>query len=73
MIKIEGMFDNSTLANLDLQNVADVVVIIRDKFGESNVLSVDNVTSISAVNDNATMISRKVEESKVNSMIRQKF
>lgn len=73
IIKIEGMFDNSTLKNLDMSNVADVVVMIRDKFGESNVLKVNDVTEISSVNTCESFISRKVEESKINTMIRQKF
>ncbi|MCQ9301329.1 MULTISPECIES: hypothetical protein [Staphylococcus] len=73
LIKIEGMFDNTTFNNLDIYNVADVVIMVRDKFGESKILKVTNINEITAVNESASIIARKVEESKVNSMIRQKF
>ncbi|WP_274316409.1 hypothetical protein [Staphylococcus hyicus] len=73
LIKIEGMFDNTTFNNLDIYNVADVVIMVRDKFGESKILKVTNINEITAVNESAYIIARKVEESKLNSMIRQKF
>ncbi|AJC95719.1 hypothetical protein [Staphylococcus hyicus] len=73
LIKIEGMFDNTTFNNLDIYNVADVVIMVRDKFGESKILKVTNINEITAVNESASIIARKVEESKLNSMIRQKF